>query len=412
MWRSCSAWQVECRCWGDNVRLNEWLSPQLLSRWAALGLLVLLCGAWVLPSSKLYHQALIVLLWLPALLALFLGDFRKLLRQPEMVLFIALSVWVMVVLAVKGGDDPLGEAKRPVYVLLSLLGVLLASRGHCSMEALLRPAALLGGLFALISVLYFQFCSPTPPGQRLIAIGLWDKAIMAAHAVGALAVIGVFLSQKPRSFLWLALCVVSALGYLAFLGINQTRGVWLALFMVPLVIAFARPTRFGMLAVIAVILLGVLAVLWIPEVLMQRGLSFRPELLAGGGDHLLEHWGLGFGFDDYQIVVPSTGEVFKHPHNMYLDLAIRLGVPGLLLFAMLWGCVAWRAWQNRAEPLGRALLALWVFSSVALQTDGIGLWLKPNADWLITWLPVALSLVLAARQSTDGVVSRQASREK
>lgn len=31
------------------------------------------------------------------------------------------------------------------------------------------------------------------------------------------------------------------------------------------------------------------------------------------------------------------------------------------------------------------------------MTDGIGLWLKPNADWLITWLPIALSIVLAAR---------------
>lgn len=411
MWRSCSAWQVECRCWGDNVRLNEWLSPQLLSRWAALGLLVLLCGAWVLPSSKLYHQALIVLLWLPALLALFLGDFRKLLRQPEMVLFIALSVWVVVVLAVKGGDDPLGEAKRPVYVLLSLLGVLLASRGHWSMEALLRPAALLGGLFALISVLHFQFFSANP-GSRLIAIGLWDRAIMAAHAVGALAVIGLFLSQKPKSLLWLALSAVSALGFLTFLGLNQTRGVWLALFIVPQVMVFVRPSRAGVLAAITVLGLGVLAAFLIPEVLMQRGLSYRPELLAGGLRHLLEYWGLGFGFNAYEILVPSSGEVFKHPHNMYLDLAIRLGVPGLLLFALLWGCVAWRAWQNRTEPLGRALLALWVFSSVALQTDGIGLWLKPNADWLITWLPVALSLVLAARQSTDGVVSRQASREK
>lgn len=393
------------------MRLSEWLSPQLLSRWSALGLLVLLCGAWVLPSSKLYHQTLIVLLWLPALLALFSGDFRKLLKQPEMVLFIALSAWVMVVLVVKGGEDPLNGAKRPFYVLLSLLGVLLASRGHWSIESLLRSAVLLGGLGALASVLYFYIFAALPSGSRLIAIGLWDRAIMAAHAVGALAVIGVFLSQKPRSFLWLALGAVSALGYLTFLGLSQTRGVWLALFIVPSVIAFARPTRYCKLAAITVIGLGVLATLLIPETLMQRGLSYRPELLAGGMHHLLGNWLLGLGFHNFEILVPSSGIAYKHPHNMFLDLAIRLGFPGLLLFCSLWVCVAWRAWQNRAEPLGRALLALWVFSSIALQTDGIGLWLKPNADWLITWLPVALSMVLAARQSADVDMSSQARGE-
>ena len=38
---------------------------------------------------------------------------------------------------------------------------------------------------------------------------------------------------------------------------------------------------------------------------------------------------------------------------------------------------------------------------VALQTDGIGLWFKPNADWLITWLPIALSMVLGARTAAS-----------
>lgn len=402
MWRSYSASRAGCNGWGVNVRSGELLALSRLSCWASLGVLILLCGAWVLPSNKLYHQALIALLWLPALLALFRGDFRTLLRQPEMLLFVVLALWVLVVLAAQGGEDPGRDAKRPMYILLSLLGVLLAARGQWSFEGLLRAAALLGGLGALLSVLYFQWTSPHPQGQRLIAIGLWDTAIMAAHAVGALAVIGVFLFQRPRGVLWSVLWLVSGLGYLAFLGFSQTRGVWMALLAVPLVMAFAWPNRVSVLAAMMVFVGGVLAALLMPEVLLQRGLSYRPELFAGGMRHLGENWLLGLGFNAYEIVVPSTGLVFKHPHNMYLDLAIRLGLPGLLLFALLWGCVAWRGWQNRAEPLGRSLLALWVFSSVALQTDGIGLWLKPNADWLITWLPIALSMVLASRQPAGG----------
>ena len=77
---------------------------------------------------------------------------------------------------------------------------------------------------------------------------------------------------------------------------------------------------------------------------------------------------------------------------------MRLGLIGLALFMLLWGCAAWRGWRHRHEPLGKALLALLVFSSVSLLTDGIGLWLKPNADWFVTWLPLAISLVLAGRE--------------
>ncbi|MNG18996.1 hypothetical protein D3C84_1031110 [compost metagenome] len=75
----------------------------------------------------------------------------------------------------------------------------------------------------------------------------------------------------------------------------------------------------------------------------------------------------------------------------------------MVLFGLLWLATLRRAWLNRGEALGRALLALWVFASVALLTDGIGLWLKPNADWLVTWLPIALGMVLAMRRVAVGV---------
>jgi O-antigen ligase len=373
-----------------------------LSRWASLGLLVLLAGAWFLPSSKLYHQLLIALLWLPALLALLRNDFRALLRQPELLLFAALAFWTLLVLVVKGGAEPVSAAKIPFYVGLSLLGIVLAALDRrCALESQLRFVALLGGILAALSVLYFYLSGPHAPDQRLIAIGLWDTAIMAAHAVGALAVLGVFLLRgaEVRPWLW-PLLFAAAAGYLLFLGLSQTRGVWLAMIAVLLAV---RPTRGSALLVLSLVLSVILLWLCVPELFLQRGLSYRPELLMGGL-HLLEQnlW-LGLGFNPYEIAVPAIGDFYKHPHNLYLDLAIRLGLPGLLLFAALWACVAWRGWQGRKQPIGRALLALWLFSSVALLTDGIGLWFKPNADWLITWLPIALSLVLAVRRKEAGL---------
>lgn len=374
------------------------LRQEVLARWAVIGLLILLCAPWVLPSSKLYHQLTAVFLWLPALLALFHNDFRARLRQPEILLFAALALWTLLVLLVQGAAEPQSKVKLPFYVALSLLGVMLAALDvRWSLESLLRLCVWLGGLGAAASTLYYFGAGPAP-GQRLIALGLWDTAIMAAHAVGALSLLGVFLYIRPinKPALSVSLALV-ALAYVVFLGLNHTRGVWLALFVALIFLLLAKPTRKGFL-VILLMLVGVAALAIVePQSIVARGVSYRPTLWMGGIQLFSDNWLLGLGFKPYEIAVPAIHVSFKHPHNLFLDIAVRLGLPGLMLFSLLWLATLWRAWLNRGEPLGRALLALWTFASVALLTDGIGLWLKPNADWLITWLPIALGMVLAMR---------------
>jgi len=375
---------------------------ELLANWALVGVLVLLCAPWVLSSNKLYHQLLIFLLWLPGLLALGRIEFRRLLLQPELILFLFLAAWTLLVVAIQNGKDGLGDAKLPFYVLLSLLGVLVAAQQRqCSIEWLLQVAVLIAGPFALWSVIDFYLLAGNAVSRRVVAVGLWDKVIMAAHAVGALAVLGCLLSLRLRqTWRWpLALLVLFALAL--FLLLSQTRGVWGALVAALVVSVLVRPSRPGV-AVLGLCALGVLLLaLFVPDFLTQRGLSHRPELLWKGLALFAEHWKLGLAFSSYGITVDSLGSTFKHPHNLYLDMGIRWGVLGLVLFMMLWSCVAWRAWCNRRSDLGCALLALWTFSSVSMLTDGIGLWIKPNADWLITWLPIAISIVLAARQKSS-----------
>lgn len=369
--------------------------------WASMGLLVLLCGAWVLPNNKLYHQMLIFLLWLPALLALMHRDFRVMLKQPECVLFALFTAWTLLVLMVEGGDNVEGKGKVTLYVALTLLGVLLAAQNRrWPFETLLFYSSIIGGFFAAVSLIYFYEVSAQRVSGRLIAIGLWDTAIMAAHGVGALVMLGVFTLQARRLSPWaMALLLIPALGYALFLGFSQTRGVWIGLLACLFVMGAARPTRLaGGLILLVVVGLAAI-VIFRPEILLQRGVSFRPQLWSGGVRLMQEHWMMGLGFHEYLIPVLEIGQSFKHPHNLFLDTGVRLGVPGLLLFGLLWLVVGWRGWTSRAQPLGQVLLALWVFSGVSLMTDGIGLWLKPNADWLITWLPVALSIVLAYRSS-------------
>lgn len=369
---------------------------RLLSLWASLGLLVLLVGAWGIPSNKLYHQSIILFLWLPALLALFFREFWSVLKGPQLWLYVVLSVWTLLVLLLEGGDDPISKAKLPVYVGLTLLGFSLAARNErWQMEQVLFLAALVGGLFSGLSWLKFYWLDGHAYNLRLIAIGLWNTPILAAHAVGALAVLGALTAPGYRSKPWLLLLMVlAAAGYVLFLGFSQTRGVWIALLACIVVLAIAVPSR-GAFGLVLSILAGIALIAFIePHILLQRGVSYRPPLWEGGFRLMLENWQTGVGFNHYSIAVPGLKRLFDHPHNLFLNVGIQSGITGLLLFCALWLSVGWKGWVFRASTLGRAVLGLWVFSSVALLTDGIGLWLKPNADWLITWLPLALSMLL------------------
>lgn len=371
--------------------------PVVLSRWAQVGVLVLLCAPWMLPSNKLYHQLLIFLLWLPALISLFSARWRSGLPLPEAWCFFSLAGWTLFVLFLQGGEEPVSQAKVVMYVGLSLWGVMLAARAPGpSLESLLVRSVFVGGVGAGLSWIAFYGFEGWPLDSRVVAIGVWDKVIMAAHAVGALAVMGMFLCRRQTGWFWLAL---PAVGLLVFLVFGQTRGVWLGMLAAVAVLLLGLSWRLRLAILVCLLLAGGVLLFFGMEILLERGLAYRPQLWMGGLELMLENSLLGLGFNDFQLVVPGAGQIFRHPHNIFLDTGIRLGVVGLVLFCALWGCVLWRAWQARDQALGRALLALWAFSTVSLMTDGIGLWLKPNADWLITWLPVALGMVLAQRRA-------------
>jgi hypothetical protein len=106
--------------------------------------------------------------------------------------------------------------------------------------------------------------------------------------------------------------------------------------------------------------------------------------------------GQGAGF-----VIEVGGQHLTHSHNVLTQAAIELGVPGMLVMALMWGLVALSGWRHRDAPLGRVVLGLWVYASVALQFDMPQLLDSPRPGWLLIWLPFALALGLEARARTS-----------
>lgn len=351
-------------------------------------------------SNTHYHRLIIALLWLPAFFHFLL--LRK--QYPSIPksfawLYLAVSVWylLVVVLTVEGQDD-LRELKLPFYIAFSLLGFMV-----CAMYLKERFAdflllcCLLGGLGAGWSWIDFYWVEGHLYGERLVSMGLWRVVIPAAQACGALLILTIFLGLDRRREPW-PLCglLLALLGFGVFLYFNQTRWVWwsLVLSCVGGAVLLRSKAACGV-AVIALLLIGAIFLVS-PDLLSSRGFSYRPEIWQGGLALLLENWGHGVGFKEYWIGIASIPVRFNHAHNMFLDIGIRFGVLGLLLWVGLWCWTGWRAFKWRNTPLGGATVALWLYSGLVVLTDGTMPWVKPSAIWFVTWLPVALVLAMDA----------------
>jgi O-antigen ligase len=379
----------------------------LLAAWLALGLAWLLLGMLLLPSSKLYHQGLILFLWLPGL-ASFLPGIRARLFWDRQLLAAALGCAAWAMLSVLWGGDA-GHIKEMLYVGLAMQAfVLLGGLYRERLWSLLACIALLGSLALGWFIFSFYALQARPLQARLIGAGLLDHPILAAHVAGALGILLCLLRRSlPRrlqGWVWLLGCLLC----LAFVVLSRSKGPMLAVLAALVFTGFLASSLRGLCLSALVVAAAVLAVWAFPAFLLRGGLSYRPDLLRDAWDLFQLHPWLGLGLGaDYQLTVEQTGRVYEHAHNLFVHILLQLGVPGLLLWLLMPLLVFRGAWRQRGTQHGRALCGLLCFSVVALLTDGVGPWVKPREEWFTVWLPILLGFAWYASAPGQGAVDRR-----
>jgi O-antigen ligase len=384
------------------------ISP-FVGAWLALGLAWLLLGMLLLPSSKLYHQGLILFLWLPGLAVLWpriwksLGWDRWLLGAT-----LAFAGWS--VLSLFWGGDA-GLIKEMLYVgltvqALALLGCLYRER----FWQLLACIILIGSLWVGWFILSFYTLHGMPLGARLVGGGVLDHPILAAHVVGGLGILLWFLQRslpaKLQGWVWLVGCGLC----LAFVVLSRSKGPMLALAATLVLSCLWMPGRRVLVFSFVVVASAALAIWVFPEFLLRGGLSYRPELLLDAWKLFQRQPWLGLGAGaEYQLTVAQIGQVFEHAHNFFMHLLLQLGVPGLGLWLLMMLIAGMRAWQARDTCIGRALCGLLCFSGLALLSDGVGPWVKPREEWYTVWLPVLLCFAQYGSINTREISDRELS---
>lgn len=375
-------------------------------RWRNLlcvGLMALIAGMCALPAGpsfnpgKPYRYLLVLTLYLPALILGFsrFERWRELARRPLMPWLMALFVWSTISLAWTNASRPLDEILRTLSVLVFLFAWM---HGVGADPRRQRGMLVTGaGVLAVTAVAaMIRFAVQPPPDGRVIGFGVMANANLIAAAMGA----GFlwlwpwrFQARWQRLLKWLAMAAM-----VACLVLADSRSAWAALFgAVFVLLAIRRNERaWQRLLGLSVVALGVAAAAY-PE-LSERGWSFRPQIMQYAWALFEQHPWLGLG-QGARFTIPVQGGMGMdqvHTHNLFTQVAVEIGLPGLLLWSIVWLGLGWRAWRHRDDAIGRVVLALWVFASVMVQFDLPHLIDSPRPGWLIIWLPLALSLSLPA----------------
>lgn len=318
---------------------DAWLHPWLILALFLFWPLRLLIMRRLAPATPLTWPALGLLVWTPIGLVNSL-DWE---RSWHAIGFVALGVALLYALL----NWPPTQ-RRPWLLALFL--------GSCGVGlALLGPMILPD-----IPQEFFIFSSELAQSQAVDLFGTGETINPNVLAGGLLLPIPPLLALALRvdwaqrrwlpPFLLLPACLI-----LAILLLAQSRGAYLAAAVSLILVLTLRWRWFGLIFLVGAIAAGSVlsldGVVLLVEAIGSDGsitsLSGRNEIWVRAVQAIGDFALTGIGIGTFDLVIPTLypyveiQAVIEHAHNLFLQVGVDLGLPGLFFYMWLWGAAAW-----------------------------------------------------------------------
>lgn len=243
---------------------------------------------------------------------------------------------------------------------------------------------------AVIKLIGIQFTNTDSPIWRLGIESVFNP-IHAAQYFGFFAVYGLVRSYQESQPKNAGLFIGAVIPCLLYMLMTFSRGPLISLFLVYLLVSmyWFKINRYLPFVIVPV----AAAIFWQWEELLERGTSFRLEIWQGAGELIQNNFWLGIGYGTSLDVPYGSGRTADHAHNIFLDIFVVTGLPGLLLLLAIALFVAQRAY--RAVPREMLFVAPLIFFFFGLMTDVQKLVGSPSGVYVIFWLPLTVLLILA-----------------
>lgn len=370
-----------------------------------LGLLFFLSGLLFLNSISAYHTQIYLFLIAPALFFVLTRHhcLAPLLSSKAFQVLVILLVYTMLSLLWNDAEvDDFKYIKRLIIILLFVLSLfIINTQTPDRMITILLISACIYTCAAYYSfAAYYGFFNDfivqnKGENGRIIGIGNLSNPLLSSHLYGTFtAFIMAYFFALKRNWKQDTVLIFLFISLLFFILLTQSRTPLLGLSVVFLLLLWMHRSKnilylFVILCTLSIIYLGLNF-----DQLMQRGLSFRPEIWSNNIEHIKNNpvFGIGLGSTTISTYIKDLDMLFTEPHNIHLGVTYNLGILGLLLWIILLISLFSLYLRNKTSLTAQIGIVLLAYGMAAGMTEGGSFFSRPKEVWFLTWLPIALLL--------------------
>ncbi|WP_259195277.1 MULTISPECIES: bifunctional O-antigen ligase/aminoglycoside phosphotransferase family protein [unclassified Pseudomonas] len=366
-----------------------------------IGLLLLLSSLFFVTNRNVLHKFYYVLFSAPTLLLLCLrpAEFKQVLREPLAIAFLVFSGWALTSMLWSPEhsiDADLYRRPLHTFMLFAGCGLLLHYRNE-----LFKPIFFCAALIALVSsacslVAFAPFFSQ---GARMIGgRGALDNPLLSSHVFGFFCVYWLYvcMTTKRPHVLWFS---VPALAIMAAAVLaTGSRTPMVALVLAVLWMSFTSRNRRSALLIGCMVLGAAALLLFYPELITNRGSSFRFELWGMSLERIAQHPWIGHSYDSELYLTLADGNQLREPHSFALGVIYYVGIIGFIPWIFMLGWGLYKSLKERAQPLFILASSLLAYGIGAGLTEGGGILSRPKEHWFLLWIPLALIAGLSIAQ--------------
>lgn len=355
-------------------------------------------GMAIVPSSKIYKQVLVLVLYLPCLYLIFknFNLIDKFFKSYN--LFSSLIVFLFfysLLFAVFSQDWQ--SARHVLYLVLFLtLGVFIPSIVDEKFLIKAANAALIVvSVFSLYTMYDFFIVKGEPITARMW--GLWgaEHPILGSYYVAFFAFVSLFFIVEYKRYFH---CITFFL-FVLYIAFSQSRGAYLGFFVSFFIywLVFNFKNKRAILLFLIFIFFATIFLIFFKEQVVSRGSSYRFDVWLKGISLAVEQFWFGHGVG-FEYTLPGTFDnavpYYANSHNLLIHIWIQLGMIGLSVFSFLWMMCLYLCYKFKELVLARFNFILIIFSSIAFQFDAARFIEAPRLEWFVVWVPICLTIAV------------------